>query len=1056
MKRLATKGVLLLIALVVLPGLLGAQQQMRRVTGHVTLQGAGIASGVQVSVKGTTLGALTDDQGNFTLQVPESVTTLVFTYIGYRTMEVPIQDHVEVTLQQEAIGLEGVVVTAMGIQREQRTIPFSAQAVTGEDLNAVPTTNLVSALQGNIAGVHVTNSASPFGTARIVVRGASSILGQNQPLIILDGIPIDNSSVALNGYGGGAMGGYNIGNAAADINPDNIQSVTVLKGPNAAALYGSRAANGAIVIETKKGSSAAGGTGYGLTATFGSSFETPLMLPAYQNQYGQGFYGDFKFVDGNGGGVNDFADESWGPKLDGRLIDQFFGLQQPWVAHPNNVRDFWDMGMLNTMNVAISRNASQSNFRLSVGRQDEQGMYPNNRNIRTDVTLAGGAQISTKISTEASLDYINDAMAQQPKQSYDEADPMQNFIWFGRQVDIKRLKKTLVRDPNDPMTNTIIDGNSWIRTDAPIPYSWNYSYHDNPYWMASRKTTDFRRNRLIGHASATYTFNQWLSVTGRVGRDWYQNNFRANYPVNTVDDRLGRFDDQAQTRSQTTADVLFTANRPLVENLNLTVNAGAVYGKSEYESNSNTVTQLVIPGIYTIGNSAGQPTTNIYTSEKRTNSVYGSASFNWKNWFNVDVTGRNDWSSTLPKGNHSYFYPSVGAAFIFSDALGMQSDVLSYGKLRASWTRVGNDTDPYQLAAVYGSGTPWGGQPTFTVDNQVPNADLKPEQTTGIEVGADLGFFNNRLVVNATYYEKKTKDQILPVSVSQASGFSSAWVNSGEVRNRGVELEVSGTPIRTDNFNWSLIANWSKNTNKVLSLYSGVDRIVVGSYWNADITADVGEAYGNIVGFMWARDDQGRIMVGDDGLPVREPTRVVMGNYNPDWNGGLTNKLTYKDFALSFTFDGQWGGDVYSVTKWFGSYAGVLKRTLAGREIDWDQPGYVVPNAVYESTGAADTTHVLAQDYWHNVFYAQEEGLVDASYLKLRDARLAYNLPPSFVNRMGFSSATFSLVGHNLFLWSKNDIIDPETAFDAGNRQGVENAQLPTARSIGFTLAIRP
>jgi TonB-linked SusC/RagA family outer membrane protein len=1055
MKRLATKGVLLLIALVALPALLSAQQ-MRRVTGHVTLQGGGTASGVQVSVKGTTLGALTDDQGNFSLQVPESVTTLVFTYIGYKTMEAPIQDHVTVTLQQEAIGLEGVVVTAMGIQREQRTIPFSAQAVTGNDLNAVPTTNVVSALQGNIAGVHVTNSASPFGSARIVVRGASSILGQNQPLIILDGIPIDNSSVGLNGYGGGGMGGYNIGNAAADINPDNIQSVTVLKGPNAAALYGSRAANGAIVIETKKGRGAGGQTGYGLTATFGSSFETPLMLPAYQNQYGQGFYGDFKFVDGNGGGVNDFADESWGPKLDGRLIDQFFGLQQPWVAHPNNVRDFWDMGMLNTMNVAISRNASQSNFRLSVGRQDEQGMYPNNRNIRTDVTLAGGAQISTKISTEASLDYINDAMAQQPKQSYDEADPMQNFIWFGRQVDVNLLKKTLVRDPNDPMTNTIIAGNSWIRTDAPIPYSWNYSYHDNPYWMASQKTTDFSRNRLIGHASATYTFNEWLSVTGRVGRDWYQNNFRANYPVNTVDDRLGRFDDEAQTRSQTTADVLFSANRPLVPDLNLTVNAGAVYGKTEYESNTNTVTQLVIPGIYTIGNSAGQPSTNIYTSEKRTNSVYGSASFNWKNWFNVDVTGRNDWSSTLPKGNHSYFYPSVGAAFIFSDALGMQSDFLSYGKLRASWTRVGNDTDPYQLAAVYGSGTPWGGQPTFTVDNQVPNAGLKPEQTTGIEVGTDLGFFNNRLVLNATWYEKKTKDQILPVSVSQASGFSSAWVNSGEVRNRGIELELSGTPIRTDNFNWSVIANWSRNTNKVLSLYSGVDRIVVGSYWNADVTADVGEAYGNIVGFMWARDDQGRIMVGDDGLPVREPTRVVMGNYNPDWNGGLTNKLTYKDFALSFTFDGQYGGDVYSVTKWFGSYAGVLKRTLAGREIDWDQPGYVVPNAVYQSTGAADTTHVLAQDYWHNVFYAQEEGLVDASYLKLRDARLAYNLPPSFVNRMGFSSATFSLVGHNLFLWSKNDIIDPETAFDAGNRQGVENAQLPTARSIGFTLAIRP
>ena len=1055
MKRLATKGALLLIVLVAFPALLAAQQ-MRRVTGHVTLPGAVAPAGVQVTVKGTTLGVLTNEQGDFAIQVPESAATLVFTYIGYRTLEAPIQDHVEVTLEAEAIGLEGVVVTAMGIQREQRTIPFSAQAVTGDNLNKVPTTNIVSALQGNIAGIHVTNSASPFGSARIVVRGASSILGENQPLIILDGIPIDNSAESLNGYGGGGMGGYNIGNAAADIDADNVQSVTVLKGPNAAALYGSRAANGAIVIETKKGRGGGLERGFGLTATIGSSFETPLMLPAYQNQYGQGFYGDFQFVDGNGGGVNDFADESWGPKLDGRLIDQFFGKQQPWVAHPNNVRDFWDLGNLNTVNVAVSRSSEQSNVRLSVGRKDEFGMYPGNRNIRTDVTLAGGSQISNKISTEASLDYINDALADQPKQSYDEADPMQNFIWFGRQVDTKLLKQNLMRDPTNPLTSEIIAGNSWIRTDAPIPYSWNYSYHDNPYWMAGVKNTDFSRNRLIGHASATYAFTDWMSLTGRVGRDWYQNNFRANYPVNTVDDRLGRFDDEAQTRSQTTADVLFTANRPLVPDLNVTVNAGAVYGKTEYGRTTNTVTQLVIPGVYTLENSAGQPSSSIYKSEKLVNSVYGSASFNYKGWFNVDVTGRNDWSSTLPTGNNSYFYPSVGAAFIFTDALGMQSRTLSYGKLRASWTRVGNDTDPYQLAAVYGAGTPWGGQPTFTVANQLSNSGLKPEQTTGVEFGTDLGFFNNRLVLNATWYQKTTTDQILPVSISQASGFSSAWVNSGEVRNRGIELEVNATPIRTDALNWNVVANWSKNTNKVLSLYSGVDRIVVGTYWNSSITADVGEPYGNIVGTKWARDDQGHIIVGDDGLPIRDSKQVVIGNYNPDWVGGLTNTLTYKDFALSFTLDGQQGGSVYSVTKWFGSYSGVLGRTLAGREVDWDKPGYVVPNAVYQSTGAADTTHVLAQDYWHNIFYAQEEGLVDASYLKLREARLAYNLPEAFVSRLGFSAATFSLVGHNLWLWAKNDIIDPETAFDAGNRQGVENAQLPTVRAIGFTLTIRP
>jgi TonB-linked SusC/RagA family outer membrane protein len=1057
-----------------------AAQQPTRVVGQVQDNGGKPLAGVQVFVIGTTVGTLTDGNGQFSLEVPARRDSLSFTYIGYRTAVRAVAAVVNVTLRVEAVSLEGLVVTALGIEREQRTIPYAAQTVSGDRLNQVPTTNVVAALQGNIAGLHVTNSSAPFGSARIVVRGASSILGENQPLIIVDGIPIDNSAASLNGYGGGSMEGYNVGNAAADIDANNIESVTVLKGPNAAALYGSRAANGAIVYTTKKGRGPEGQTGFGLSATIGSQFETPLMLPSYQNQYGQGFTGEFEFVDGNGGGVNDFADESWGPKLDGRTTGcvynaagtaydtsrpcrQFFG-EGPWQAHPDNVRNFWETGALTTLNVAVSRSAERSNVRLSVGRQDESGMYPNNRNIRTDVALAGGAQISDRLSTEAAIDYITNGYKNQPKQSYDDTDPMQNFIWFGRQVDIDMLKQTKYRNPSDPLTQDILAGNGWIRTDAPIPYSWNYSYHDNPYWMAGIKTTDFDRNRLLGHASATYRLLDWMSVTGRVGRDWYENSFRSNYPVNTVDGgyRLGSLYDRGETRSQMVADFLLTANRPLMQDLNVTVNAGGAIAKNDFNSRTGEVSELVIPGVYTLENSAGQPATSIYQSEKQVNSLYGSASFNWKNWFSVDVTGRNDWSSTLPRDNNSYFYPSVGAAFIFTDALGIQSNILSYGKLRASWTRVGNDTDPYQLEAVYGSGTPWAGQPTFTVDNALPNPVLKPEQTIGIELGTDLGLLNNRLILTASVFEKKTKDQILPVSISNATGFLSAWVNSGEVRNRGVELQVNATPVQMADFRWNTIVNWAKVDNKVLSLYSGVDRIVIGTYWNASITADVGEPYGNIVGTKWKRNEQGQIIVNDDGLPVRDSRQVVLGNYNPDWHGGISNTLSYRDVSLSFSFDGQWGGQVYSVTKWFGSYAGVLERTLAGREEEWNKPGYLVPNSVYDSSaahprhGEPNTTHVLAEDYWHNIFYAQEEGLVDASYLKLRDARIAWNLPDRFVRRMGFSGATFALVGHNLLLWTKQDIIDPETAFDASNRQGVENAQLPTTRSFGFTFTVKP
>ncbi len=1039
--------------------------------------------GVRVAVVGTTVGTVTDASGRFALDVPAGRDSLSFARIGYKRAVVAVAPVVNVTMQTQALELQGleVVTTALGIEREQRTLPYAAQTVGGNRLSDVPTTNVTGALPGKIAGLQVTNSSSPFGSARIVARGAGSILGQNQPLIIVDGVPIDNSAATNSGYGPGAgssMGGYDVGNAASDIDANNVESATVLKGPNAAALYGSRAANGAIVYTTKSGR---GAGGLGVTATISTLVEAPLRLPDYQNKYGQGFYGEFDFVDGNFGGKNDGADESWGPKMDGRtngcvrvpgdtLIEvgratiydsghpcnQFFGAG-PWSAHPNNVRDFWNTGAVYSEHVAVASSSERHNIRLSVSRTNEDGMYPNNSNRRTDLGLAGGAQMSDHWSAEASINYVNDGMQNQPAQAYEEIDPMQGFIWFGRQVDTRILKNNLYHDPSNAFTQQILEGNPLLRTDAPIPYSWNYSYHPSPYWEATVKTTDFARDRGLGHASVTYKVNDWLSVTGRTGRDWYQNHFRANYPVNNISPFMGGgFLDVGETRSETNSDFLATATRSLTPDLNVSVNAGGNARVSDFNSNVGNVSQLVIPGVYTLQNSAGQPGATLTESHKKVNSLYGTASFNYKNWLNVDVTGRNDWSSTLPKNSNSFFYPSVGGAFIFTDALAIRSDVLTYGKLRASWTRVGNDTDPYQLLAVYNAGTAWGGQPSFTAPDRLSNPNLKPEETTGEEVGVDLGMWNDRLALNATVYQKSTTNQILPVSISGATGYTQAVVNSGEVRNRGIELQANVTPIRTDNFRWNVVANWSKNTNKVVSLYGGVRRVVVGNYWNVNVTADVGDPYGNLVGYKWMRDGQGRIVVDStSGLPIQDASQVVLGNYNPDWIGGITNTLTYKNVSLSFTFDGQVGGNVYSVTKWFGQYSGVLAATLQGRENDWNDPGYLVPNAVYEN-GNPDTTHALAQDYWHNTFYAQEMGIIDASYFKLRELRVAAPLPASLTRFLGVAGADFALVGRNLMLWAKQKTLDPETTFDTGNRQGVENGQLPTARSIGFTLSLRP
>jgi TonB-linked SusC/RagA family outer membrane protein len=1075
-----------------------AAQEATHVVGQVQDSSTRSAMpGVRVTVVGTTVGTTTDASGRFALDVPAGRASLSFARIGYKRVVVAVAPVVNVTMQTQAIELRGqeIVTTALGIEREQRTLPYAAQTVSGNRLSDVPTNNVTAALQGKVAGLQVTNSSSPFGSARVVARGAGSILGQNQPLIIVDGIPIDNSAATNTGYGAGSMGGYDVGNAASDIDANNVESATVLKGPNAAALYGSRAANGAIVYTTKSGK---GAGGLGVTATISSLLEAPLRLPDYQNRYGQGFYGEFDFVDGNFSGENDGADESWGPKLDdrttgcvrvpsdtlievgrptiydaGRACNQFFGVG-PWSAHPNNVRDFWNTGVVVNEHVAVASSSDRHNVRLSVGRTNENGMYPKNSNGRMDLGLAGGAQIADRWSAEASINYINDAMQNQPAQAYEEIDPMQGFIWFGRQVDTRLLKNNLFRDPNDPFTQQILAGTTtrspYLRTDAPIPYSWNYSYHPNPYFEAAVKSTEFKRDRGLGHASVTFKVNDWLSVTGRTGRDWYQNHFRANYPVNNISPLgLGGLLDVGETRSETNSDFLVTATRAVTPTLNVTVNAGGNARVSDFNNNVGSVSELVIPGVYTLSNSAGQPGVSLFESHKKVNSLYGTASINYKNWLNVDVTGRNDWSSTLPKNNNSFFYPSVGGAFIFTDALRIQSDVLTYGKLRASWTRVGNDTDPYQLAAVYGAGTAWAGQPSFTAPDRLPNPNLKPEETTGAEIGADLSLWNDRLGLTATLYQKSTTNQILPVSISAATGYSQAVVNSGEVRNRGIELQANMTPVRTPNLRWNVIANWAKNTNKVLSLYSGVQRIVVGSYWNVNVTADVGQPYGNLVGYKWLRDPQGHIVVAASGanvgLPIRDASQVVLGNYNPDWIAGITNTVTYKNVSLSFAIDGQVGGNVYSVTKWFGQASGVLSATVAGRENDWNDPGYLVPNAVYydsarvdcvPSCGTPDTTRVLAQDYWHNTTYAQEDGIIDASYLKLRDLRLAVAVPQSVARFLGVESADFALVGHNLFLWAKQKTLDPETIFDTGNRQGVENGQLPTARSIGFTLSLRP
>jgi TonB-linked SusC/RagA family outer membrane protein len=1049
LRRLLAIGALLLV-----PTWLNAQET--RVSGQVTAEDAGQPlAGVQIVVKGTNVGTLTDGSGNYSIRVPTGANTLTYSFIGYRTVEREITGPViNVSLSREAIGLEGITVTALGITREKRSLGYSVQDVSGEQIADVPKLNLVDAMQGHVAGVKITSTNTPGGSSRIVIRGASSITGNNQPLFIVDGVPIDNTARSNAGGSNATGGGYDYGNNAADLDPNLIESISVLKGPNAAALYGSRAANGAVVITTKRGHT---GGGVGITATVGTMFDTPLRLPDYQNLYGQGFGGEFSWVDGNYSGVNDGADESWGPRLDGRLICQFTSpgagtdncTPTPWVPQPNNVRDFFDTGVTTNLSVSLARSDERSNVRLSATSMQMSGMYPSNRIERLGATLAGGINLTDRLTAEGSINYMENEARNRPGTGYSGNNVMQQFVWFGRQVDINVLRNNYTCEIGDTRAGCA-DGQTF--------YNWNYSYHDNPFSIARENANRDVTDRVIGHLALTYSFTDWLSATVRSGTDYFDEKRKRTYAWGHAGggNPKGAFADETLWNRETNTDVLVTAMRGISPDLTLTVNAGANRRDEEYKLNHVSVTELSVPGVYTLANAGVIPTTQDFTSRRRVNSVYGAANLNFRNYLSVDVTGRNDWSSTLPGDNNSYFYPSVSTALVFTDAFNLELPGLSSGKVRASWTRVGNDADPYQTSAVLAAGTAWGAIPGFSIPNTIPNVTLKPEETTAWEVGTDLGFLNERLGFVATYYDNTTVNQIMGVQISRASGFTNQVLNAGEVRNWGWELLLNANPVRMDNgFRWDMTLNWARNNSEVVDLYGDLETLVLGTYWSLNVEARKGEPYGVLFGNGFLRDDQGRLLVADNGRPIRDPVRKVLGNYNPDWTGGLLNRFAYRNFDMSVLFDMQQGGSVFSVTNYFGNYAGVLTSSLEGRENDTCDPGVLV-DGIRQSDGQPNTTRVCPETYFGGLYGNQESAIFDASYVKLREMKLGYQLPQSLTGRFGFSSANVALVGRNLFLWTDAPHIDPETAFSAGNVQGIEFGQFPSARSIGFTVTVRP
>ncbi len=1093
---------LLIVLFVFLGGFTFAQTRV--ITGTVTssVEGEGAVPGVSVSVAGTTVGTISGVDGKYSLTAPQNATTLVFTYIGMKKQEVEIggRSVIDVVMEPDLLGLDEVVVTALGISREKKALGYSVQDLGGESIEKTKVSNIVNAFQGKLSGVQITNSDGGVASgARILIRGVNSIstTGNNQPLFIVDGVPINNATSDA-----GAYGGMDYGNASSDINPSDVENISVLKGASAAALYGSRAVNGVILITTKSGKSM-GRQGLGVTIEENVMFENPLVIPKYQNLYGQGSAADwnagiyeFEYVDGAYGGVNDGVDESWGPRLDGRLIPQFdspydpeTGIRTatPWIAHPDNIKSFFQTGVKQTTNVAVAGSKDGADFRLSLNNQKIKGILPNTDLTKNTVALNGSLAVTDKITVGGSANYISNKSDNIAENGYNGGNPMQSLSqWFGRQVDMQVLKDKW--NTIDPVTG--------------LPFNWNHSYHNNPYWNLNKNTNSRNRDRVIGNINFGWKFNDWLSFKAMAGQDFSVEDISERVAIGDVGIGFpnGNLNSYSNRRQEINANARLEFMKRFGD-ISIDASLGGEYNHYNYQYRRTIVDEFIIPDLYSVSNAAVAARTEMSETHTELQSIFATANFGYKNFLFLDLTGRNDWSSTLPIENNSYFYPSASLSFVITDAFGIQSDVLSFLKLRGSYAEVGGTANAYALQGVYAAADPFNGFPSLAYTNTIPPLGLKPQRKRSKEIGLEVKLLQNRISFDAAVYRENTVNQIMNIAVSNTTGFSSKTINAGNLQNQGIELQAMFTPVQTKDFSWDINVNWSKNQNEVVELYGDMKYLDLYNLgWNARAYAYPGQPYGTIYGYAIVRENakpvyydaaetqlayfeySGRPVVTTAGRYRRSGARTPIGNIMPDWFGGVNNSLTYKDFNLSFLVDFKKGGDIFSVTHMFGMYTGILEETAEinakgknVRDALADGGGTLIEGAVYgrvktdgtvqytDATGAdsatpvENTTYVAANLYGYDFYGKNELSTFDGSFIKLREVSAGYSFNKiAFFNKIGVRDLNLSLVGRNLWIIQKNiPDLDPEVSQSAGNTSvGAETNAIPSTRSYGFNIKI--
>jgi TonB-linked SusC/RagA family outer membrane protein len=1060
--------------------------------------------GAVVLVEKTTIGTSTDIDGKYSLTVPDSAKNLLISYTGMKTKTVLITGtSMDIALEDNEKLLEDVVVTALGVKRDRKALGYATQQVSGSDVNQAKDANVLNNLEGQIAGVQITGNGNIGGSARIVIRGIKSLEGNNQPLFVIDGVVIDNSNIVTgNGSGGNlAQGnlGYDYGNAASDINSDDIETINVLKGGAASALYGSRGANGVIVITTKKGAKHEKGkykSPIGVTVSENLMFNKVAVLPNYQNQYGAGYGPNFQPDPNNPGQwqLRMQDDGSWGPAIDGRLVRQYpsynpydavYGNATPYITHPDNVKDFFQTGYISNTNVALDGANDNGAFRLSFSNMDQRGTVPNSSLQRNTVSFNGSYNLTDHLFASIGANYVHDENVGRPAVGYNSI--FSNFTqWFERQLNMTDLQNYINPDGTQRTWNLAPSGSATGYS----PLYWN-----NPYWQSYMNYENDHRDRVFGNMEVGYKLLKWLTAKFRATTDFY-NEFREER-VAVGGPTAGGPGVGIPAYSATKISVnennyegTLLAQKAFKHDFDLTALIG-INRRDNNITNYYTSTQggLNVPLWYNLANSTSPNLVEIDgISHSRNNSVFGSASLGWRHMLYLEVTMRNDWSSKLfsllyPANSYdSYFYPSVSGSWVFSELV-KKSKVLSFGKIRASWANIGNEPSAaYVTSTLQQASSSFGTTPLYYTPSTFNDPQLKAENIATWEIGTDLSFFNDRIKIDATYYNSLTTNMIFPIEQSGSTGINYRYTNAGDLQNQGVELATTFVPVRTKSgFSWSIGFNWAKNYNLVKDLYkdaSGhtVNSLALGTdgFGVMQLEAIPGMAYGQIVTTDFVYDSKGNKIVDATGNYIKTAAPKPIGSILPDYTGGVSTTLAYKGLSLYVLIDYSKGGKIFSMTNMWGSYDGTLAITAAN---SIRVNGLVVPgvqelvdgsgnpildkNGNPQSNGKPNTTNIGALAFYQNGTGQSFSGpgstnVYDATFVKLREIRLMYALPAKLFENTPIRGISIGLVGRNLAILKKSiPNIDPETIATAGNIQGIEGGVKPTERSMGFNLSVK-